>query len=145
MPSTPPPDCPFCRIIRGELPSARVLESDHAVAFLDINPVNHGHVLLVPRDHLASLAETPDEVSAALASLLPRLARAVMAATGADGANVIANIGEVAGQTVHHLHWHVIPRHADDPVNWPWPHQPYPTNQLETTRACIAAELTPNA
>jgi histidine triad (HIT) family protein len=133
--------CLFCRIVRGDLPSARVLETDHAVALLDINPVNHGHVLLLPRAHCPSLADTPDDVSAELGRLLPRLARAVMAATGAPGDNVIANLGEVAGQTVHHLHWHVIPRHPGDHVHWPWPHQPYAEGVIDATRARIIAAL----
>jgi histidine triad (HIT) family protein len=137
----PTDSCLFCRIIRGELPSARVLETDHALAFLDINPVNHGHVLLLPRSHATTLAEIPDDLSAELGRLLPRLTRAVMAVASAPGANVIANIGEVAGQTIHHLHWHIIPRHAGDPVHWPWPHQPYPPGQLEATRDRLIAAL----
>src|ERR1700733_12959039 len=103
-------DCVFCKIVAGDIPSALVLEADAAGAFLDIHPVNHGHVLLVPKEHHATLADLPDEAAAETASLLPRLARAVIKATGAEGMNVIVNIGRVAGQTIDHIHWHLIPR-----------------------------------
>jgi histidine triad (HIT) family protein len=124
------PHCVFCKIVRGEIPSSVVLETDDAVAFLDINPVNKGHVLLVPRAHHANLAELPDDLAASAGSLLPRLCRAVVAASGADGFNVIINNGRVAGQTVDHGHWHVIPRFHGDPVNWPWPHSQYVGDEL---------------
>ena len=110
------PACLFCKIVRGEIPSARVLETDHAVAFLDINPVNRGHVLLVPKAHHATLADLPDDLAAETARLVPRLARAIRAATGADGLNLIVNNGRAAGQTVDHGHWHLIPRFVGDPV-----------------------------
>ncbi len=135
------PECIFCKIAGGEIPSARVLETDHAVAFLDINPVNKGHVLLVPRAHHATLAELPDEVAAATASLLPRLCRAILAATAGDGLNVVVNNGRVAGQTVDHGHWHLIPRFVGDPVNWPWPHDAYSGDELDRMQAGIKAAI----
>jgi histidine triad (HIT) family protein len=119
------PSCIFCKIVRGEIPSARVIETDNAVAFLDINPVNPGHVLVLPRAHHATLDDLPDELAAHAASLLPRLCRAVRSATKADGLNVIVNLGGAAGQTIDHVHWHIIPRHVHDAVRWPWPHVPY--------------------
>lgn len=137
------PSCIFCKIARGEVPSARVLETEQALAFLDINPVNLGHTLLIPRNHHANLAEQPDDQAAAVAALLPRLCRAIRAATGADGLNVIANLGEVAGQTIHHLHWHIIPRHHGDAVHWPWPHQSCTPDELDRVRFAIQRELTP--
>ena len=79
------PHCIFCKIVRGEIPSARVIETDESIAFLDINPVIHGHTLLVPKAHYPSLADLPDALAGAVCSLLPRLARAVAAATGAAG------------------------------------------------------------
>ncbi len=135
------PECLFCKIAGGEIPAARVLETDHAVAFLDINPVNKGHVLLVPRAHHATLAELPDEVAAATASLLPRLCRAILAATAGDGLNVVVNNGRVAGQTVDHGHWHLIPRFVGDPVNWPWPHDAYSGDELDRMQAGIKAAI----
>ena len=139
------PDCLFCKILRGTLPAAQVLQTDRVIAFLDIQPVNPGHVLLVPRDHHATLSDLPDELAAHAGSLLPRLCRAVRAATGAEALNVIVNHGRQAGQTIDHVHWHVIPRHADDAVRWPWPHARYAGDELNQMRARIERELTPDA
>jgi histidine triad (HIT) family protein len=138
------PDCIFCKIVRHELPSSVVLETDDVLVFLDIHPVNKGHVLLVPKPHHADLTELPEALAAHVASLLPALCRAVRKATGADGLNVIVNIGRAAGQTVGHGHWHVIPRWHDDPVDWPWPHSEYVGDALGQMRFRIERELNPN-
>jgi histidine triad (HIT) family protein len=135
------PSCIFCKIAAGEIPSARVLETGHAVAFLDINPVNKGHVLVVPRAHHATLADLPEQAAAQAASLLPRLCRAVRKAARADGLNVIVNVGAVAGQTVDHVHWHIIPRHARDHVHWPWPHEKYAGDEMGRMREEIEKSL----
>jgi histidine triad (HIT) family protein len=137
------PHCIFCKIVRREIPSTTVLETDEAVAFLDIHPVNLGHVLVVPREHHANLTELPDSLSAHVGALLPRLCRAIQAATGADGFNVIINNGRAAGQTVDHGHWHIIPRFDDDAVNWPWPHSEYVGDELSQMRFRIERELEP--
>ncbi len=139
------PGCLFCKIARGEIPSALVLETAEAVAFLDIHPVNLGHVLLVPKAHHATLSDLPDDLAAAAGSLLPRLCRAVRAATGASALNVIVNHGAAAGQTIDHVHFHVIPRRADDSVHWPWPHAEYVGDELNQMRSRIQGELTPPA
>lgn len=138
------PDCIFCKIVAGEIPSARVLETDAAVAFLDVRPVNHGHLLLVPREHHPTLADLPDEAAAEAAALLPRLARAVLKTTGAEGLNLIVNNGRCAGQTIDHVHWHLIPRFADDAVNWPWPHTAYVGDELGQMQFRIQRELRPD-
>jgi len=134
-------DCIFCKITRGEIPSARILETDEAIAFLDINPVSHGHTLLVPKAHRPNLSDLPDALAGAVGSLLPRLCRAIAAATGADGLNIIVNSGRAAGQTIDHCHWHIIPRFHDDPVNWPWPHAEYMGDELNQMRFRIEREL----
>ena len=133
--------CIFCKIVRGEIPSARLIETETAIAFLDINPVCHGHTLLLPKAHHPVLAELSDELAGKVGALLPRLCRAVTAATGAEGLNVIVNSGRVAGQTIDHCHWHIIPRWSDDPVNWPWPHSQYSGDELEQMRFRIEREL----
>lgn len=138
------PSCIFCKIILGEVPSVRVLETDQAVALLDINPVNPGHVLLLTRAHHPTLSELPEELAAHTASLLPRLCRAVREATGANGLNVIVNNGRAAGQTIDHVHWHVIPRFHDDAVNWPWPHTEYMGDELRQMQFRIQRELNPS-
>jgi histidine triad (HIT) family protein len=139
--STHDPPCVFCRIIRGEIPSARVLETDHAVVLLDINPLNPGHALIVPRAHHAHLGELPADISAHAGSLLPRICRAIKSATGADGINVIINNGRVAGQTIEHCHWHVIPRFDNDRLHWPWPQGKYSGDELIQMKERIGREL----
>ena len=96
------PHCIFCKIVHGQIPATRMLETDQAIAFLDIHPVNPGHTLIVPRAHHAHLGDLPEAIAAHAASLLPRLCRAIRAATGADGLNVIVNNGRSAGQTIDH-------------------------------------------
>lgn len=135
------PSCLFCKIVKGELPSSTVLETDDAVAFLDINPVIPGHLLVVPKAHHADITELPADLAGHVGSLLPRLCRAVKAATGAEGLNVVVNNGRVAGQTVGHGHWHVIPRFEDDPVDWPWPHAEYLGDELGQMRFRIERAL----
>lgn len=135
------PQCVFCKIIRGEIPSARVLETPDAVAFLDVNPLNPGHTLLVSREHHPRLTELPDDLAARTASLLPRLCRAVQAATNAEGLNVVVNIGRVASQSVDHVHWHIIPRFTGDPVHWPWPQGRYQGDEMDRVRAAIEQAL----
>ena len=135
------PGCIFCKIVQGQVPSARVLETDQALAFLDIHPVIPGHTLLVPKAHHAHLSDLPDSIAAHAGSLLPRLCRAIRAATGADGLNVIVNNGRAAGQTIDHCHWHIIPRFDDDAVDWPWPHCQYSGDELSQMRFRIVREL----
>jgi histidine triad (HIT) family protein len=135
------PDCIFCKLVRGEIPSARVLETDRAVAFLDIGPLNPGHVLVVPKEHHAALPDMPDDLAAATAALQPRLCRAVREATGAEGLNVLVNTGSVAGQSVDHVHWHIIPRHQGDALRWPWPAGRYEGDDLDAMRSRIESAL----
>lgn len=135
------PRCIFCKIVQGQIPSTRLLETEHAIVLLDIHPVNPGHVLIVTRAHHTHLADLPDSIAAHVASLLPRLCRVIRAATGADGLNVIVNNGRAAGQTIDHVHWHIIPRFQDDSVNWPWPQGQYVGDELAQMQARITSEL----
>ncbi len=137
--STQDPKCIFCRIVAGEIPSARVLETELAVVFLDINPLHPGHVLLVPKPHHAQLLDLPEELAGHCGALLPSLCRAVKAAIEAEGVNVVINNGTVAGQTIDHCHWHIIPRSVGDRIHWPWPQGTYGTGELERLRARIAS------
>lgn len=113
--------CIFCRIVKGELPSTRVYEDEHILAFLDINPIAKGHLLVIPKAHYATLVEMPDDLGALLMPVLAKLGKAVMAATGAEGFNCLQNNFAAAGQIVFHTHWHIIPRVAGDGLKQ-WPH-----------------------
>jgi len=100
----------FDRILDGEIPCHKVYEDDDVLAFLDIGPLSTGHTLVIPKERKAFLHELSDEQSAALGRVLPRLARAVMQATGTEAYNVLQNNGATAGQAVFHVHFHIIPR-----------------------------------
>jgi len=103
----------FSRIIRGEIPCARVYEDEHVLAFLDINPLSRGHTLVIPKEEKASLHELSDDSAAAIGRVLPRICRAVLKVTGADAYNILQNNGASAHQFVFHVHFHVIPKYAD--------------------------------
>ncbi len=114
------PDCLFCKIIAGELPGQIIDEDDLTVSFMDINPATRGHALVVPRNHTANLLEVDADDLAATAVAAQRLAKRMNERLGADGVNLLNACGSAAWQTVFHLHIHVIPRYADDPLRLPW-------------------------
>lgn len=103
----------FDRILDGELPCHRVFENEHVLAFLDIGPLSRGHTLVIPKERRAHLHELSDDASAEIGRALPRIARAVMSATGATAYNVLQNNGSEAHQAVFHVHFHIIPRFPD--------------------------------
>ena len=103
----------FTKILRGDIPCHKVYEDDHVLAFLDIGPLSKGHTLVIPKQPAATLDQLSDEASAAIGRVLPRLCRAVQKASGAQHYNVLQNNGEAAHQAVHHVHYHIIPKHDD--------------------------------
>jgi histidine triad (HIT) family protein len=103
----------FSKILRDEIPCHRVYEDDRVLAFLDINPVSKGHTLVIPREPAETLDQLSEESAAAIGKVLPRIARAVMQATGAKSYNILQNNGAAAHQAVMHVHFHIIPKHDD--------------------------------
>ena len=117
------PDCIFCKIIAGELPSQIVDSDDRTISFMDISPATRGHALVVPRNHVRDLLEIGQEDLEATAVAAQRLARRAKERLSADGVNLLNSCGQAAWQTVFHFHIHVIPRYEDDPLRLPWkPH-----------------------
>ncbi len=115
-------DTIFGKILRNELPCHRVYEDADVVAFLDVNPLARGHTLVIPREPAVTLDELSDASSAAIGRALPRIARAVMAATGTRAYNVLQNNGTAAHQVVMHVHFHIIPKpDADHGLGIGWP------------------------
>lgn len=113
-------DCLFCKIVAGQIPCTKLYENDTVLAFADINPVNAGHALVIPKEHFESCASTTDGAMADVMAVVKRVGDAALKATGAGGYNVNINCGEVAGQVIMHTHVHVIPRHANDGLKlWP--------------------------
>jgi histidine triad (HIT) family protein len=114
-------DTIFGKIIAGQIPCHKVYEDDRVLAFLDINPLTRGHTLVVPKEAAPTLDKLSDESAAALGRVLPRICRAVIAATGVTEYNVLENNGPGAHQAVFHVHFHIIPRpgpHEGLGLNW---------------------------
>lgn len=103
----------FSKILRGEIPCHKIYEDAHVLAFLDIMPLSRGHALVIPREPAETVDQLSDESAAACGRVLPRIARAVMAATGATAYNILQNNGPAAHQAVMHVHFHIIPKHDD--------------------------------
>jgi histidine triad (HIT) family protein len=107
-------ECIFCAIIDGEIPSHTVYEDEHVVAFLDTNPVSKGHTLVVPKEHVETIHEASG--MSYMWDALVKVANAVRDAFDAPGMNIDQNNGEVAGQEVPHMHFHVTPRYTGDEI-----------------------------
>ncbi|KYC97164.1 HIT family protein [Heyndrickxia sporothermodurans] len=105
-------DCIFCKIINGELPSAKVFENDHVLAFLDISQVTKGHTLIIPKVHKENVFELTPEIAKNIFEVAPMIANALKAEFNPIGMNLVNNNGEHAGQSVFHFHLHLIPRYG---------------------------------
>lgn len=113
-------NCIFCKILAGEIPSTAVYEDDDFKAILDVNPAARGHVIILPKNHAANIYELPDEDASKIMVVAKKITTAIEKAYHCDGVNILQNNGEAAGQTVFHLHVHVIPRFKGDTVNIGW-------------------------
>jgi histidine triad (HIT) family protein len=107
-------DCIFCDIATKISEAEIIFENDKIIAFLDINPVNYGHTLVIPKKHFDNFLTIPSEELAELTKLTQYIAGAVKRALKSDGFNIISNNGASAGQTVYHFHYHIIPRYDND-------------------------------
>ena len=133
----------FTKIIRGEIPCHRVWEDERVFAFLDIAPLAPGHVLVVPKEPAPTLDALSEESAAAVGRVLPRIARAVMAATGTRDYNVLQNNGVAAHQAVPHVHFHVIPKPDDARgLGVGWPAGRLDAEEGKRLAGAVAAELT---
>jgi histidine triad (HIT) family protein len=130
-------DCVFCSIVAGEVPAEIVLEDEHTVALMDINPWTRGHAIVIPRAHVPNLYEIDDEEFARVGAMARRLSLRMRDALGADGINLLNSTEPAAWQTVFHFHMHVIPRYDDDPLELPT--QPGQASQEDLAE--VAGEL----
>ncbi len=130
----------FTKIIQRELPAHILFEDEHTIAFLDINPVSEGHALVVPKFEAQNALESPIEDLDKAMRLVQRLAPVIMRAVKAEGCVISTNVGEAAGQSVPHTHFHIIPRARDDELK-PWPHTGATSDQLSMTAEKIKAQL----
>ena len=135
------PDCIFCKIVAGEIPALIVRRTDAVVAFLDIGPLAEGHLLIIPCDHYANLTDMPPALCAEIASAVPMLGRALLDVTDAEGFNMLVNQGEVAGQVIHHVHFHLIPRRRGDELGYRWNAGQYVPGRADEVAAAYRAAL----
>ena len=118
-------NCIFCKIIAGSIPAVKVYESSNVLAFLDVQPIEKGHILVIPKRHWTSLMEVPVQDCEDIECLeeltyIVRVAAKAVSRTFADGVNILQANGACAGQTVNHLHFHVVPRLSSGPIPPVW-------------------------
>ena len=131
------PDCIFCKIVAGEIPSHKIYDDDKTLAFMDINPWTRGHSLVIPKEHSRNIYDAdPDDLAAAVATA-QLIARRLRDRLNCEGINILQSSEPVAMQTVFHTHLHVIPRYSDDGLRMPAHPQPAEHEEL----AGLAEEL----
>lgn len=111
-------DCIFCKIAAGEIPSFKVYEDDKVLAYLDINPFSPGHTLVIPKVHSSCLLDTGADTLATVMAAVRKVAAHLKTALPCDGFNILQNNGEAAGQTVKHVHFHIVPRYGMEPISF---------------------------
>jgi histidine triad (HIT) family protein len=131
------PDCLFCKIVAGEIPSHTVDEDDRTIAVMDINPWTRGHALVIPKEHSRNIYDIAQDDLAAASSAAQRLARQMRDRLSCEGINVVQSSEPAAMQTVFHYHLHVIPRYSDDGLKL----APHPQAAEHEELAALAEEL----
>jgi histidine triad (HIT) family protein len=135
------PECIFCKIIEGKIPSAKLYEDKEVFCFLDISPVNKGHALIIPKRHYENMLDMPEASIAHCYSTAKKVAQAMMEGVRCDGFNVTMNNYPAAGQVVMHSHIHVIPRFESDGLKH-WPQGRYDDDEeREEIRSSIAERM----
>lgn len=132
--------CIFCKIIDGKIPCSKIFEDEKVLAFLDIMPINKGHVLVVPKNHSKNILEDDDADINQCMKAVKKVARALLRATKAQGFNIGVNTEKAAGQAVFHTHFHVIPRFEGDGLHH-WPGDKYMDGEMEKVRLSIVSAL----
>ena len=126
-------NCIFCKLANGDIPTNSIYEDDDFKVILDADPATKGHALILPKNHFANLLEADDDVLAKALPLAKRIANRMKEQLNCAGVNIVQNNGEAAGQTVNHLHIHVIPRYEDDPDKTicGWSHQSFSEAEIK--------------
>jgi histidine triad (HIT) family protein len=129
-------DCIFCKIIAGEIPAAKIYEDEKVLAFLDINPVNKGHTLIIPKKHHEMMTDTPDDLVAYIFTIAKKLMSVIKKAMAADFICV-----SVVGIDVPHFHVHLVPRYHNDGLSNFWPTKKYEEGEMEQVAEKIKSSL----
>lgn len=135
-------NCIFCKIAAGEIPSATVYEDEDFRVIMDINPASKGHAIILPKTHAANIFEVEDEVASKIFVVAKKVAKAMKEELNCDGMNILQNNGEVAGQTVFHLHVHLLPRYKGDKINIKWSHQDKLKDEFASLAKAISDRIT---
>lgn len=135
-------DTIFSKILRGEIPCYKLYEDDKVLAFLDLFPISNGHALIIPKEAKATIDQLSDDSAAAIGRVIPRIARAVMKATGATAYNVLQNNGAEAHQAVMHVHFHIIPKFEKSGLGISWPSSKLDAANAVELQKLISAALT---
>ncbi len=133
--------CIFCKIANGVIPSTTVYEDEDFRVILDLGPASRGHALILPKSHFRDLCEADPLLTAKIFPLAGTIGAAMKQGLGASGFNVVQNNGASAGQTVFHLHIHVIPRYEDGPAMVSWTPEKADTEELAKTASMIKKAL----
>ncbi len=113
-------DCLFCKIIAGEIPCFKLFENDETLAFMDINPANEGHALVIPKEHATDVYTVSDSAIVATVKTAKKMAAAIDKTLNPDGLNLLQRNGPAAAQSVFHFHMHVLPRREGDELKLNW-------------------------
>ncbi len=123
-------DCIFCKIVAGEIPSYKVYEDESVVAFLDIEPISKGHTLIVPKKHFKNMEAIPENELGKLMNGVKNVGKIIKDKVQIEGYNIMENNDPVSGQTIPHIHWHIIPRSNNDSIEM-WPRGEYMEGEAE--------------
>jgi histidine triad (HIT) family protein len=126
------PNCIFCKVVAGELPSEQIDSDERTITVMDINPATRGHAVVITRTHAENLSEVSDEDALAAMQSARRVIDRMRATLEPAGFNILHNIGRAAWQSIFHFHVHVVPRYEDDPLELPW--VPEPADPAELAR-----------
>lgn len=134
-------NCIFCKIIEGEIPSTKIYEDDLVLAFMDISPINKGHILVIPKEHHAGSSTIPEAVAGCMFHIGSRIGVALRRGLDYDGFNLHLADGACAGQVVMHAHLHIVPRGVEDGFHWNWRHLKYADDEAQEIAGKIKAKL----
>lgn len=134
-------DCIFCKIVAGEIPAAKIYEDEYALAFLDVNPNNHGHTLVVPKTHAKNILDVSEDALTHMMPAIKKVSKAVFEGMSASGLNITMNNERPAGQVIFHLHIHVIPRFEGDGLKVWTRKTPYKNDEMEQVAKKIRAAI----
>jgi histidine triad (HIT) family protein len=135
--------CPFCKMVRHEIPAVRVYEDDDILAIMDLYPATPGHILVLPKQHTENIYSLPEDLASRIMVTASKIAKAIKQQLSPDGLNLIQSNELAAGQTISHFHLYVVPRYKSDPVALKFGHGTRPANvdELEKTALLIKSEL----